>query len=968
MTISINETLRYVFWAIGFTTGCLFYSRWLLFSSNMITFKHKKARNVLNAVPVLTFLVSLLFVFSNNVEFRMTNFGVEFSYNNNLLLMTIIALLVIIVFTFLFMYYRWWRESIMKRDRIQALLFIILSTFIAPIGFAADFFIPAFTEHTVIPIASICFLPVSMPLFVFMRKYKTLSITVPNASGYVFDTVTIPTYVLDYKNNIKLENNASLDFFGRSVIDENIADLILSNGELLDQSFFNNAFSSEKVTVETPHGIKVCDALLSVEKDRYNDTLCKVVLLRDITENEHKDYLLEEALEEANSASKAKGDFLSKMSHEIRTPLNAVIGMIGIGMTTSDVDKMRYCFERADSASKHLLGIINDILDMSKIEADKFDLSYGEIDFEKMMIDISHVANVRAEEKHQNFIVNFYKNVPTHIESDELRLSQVITNFLTNAVKFTPESGTITINIENIGEADGHVTLRIEVTDTGIGISKEQQEKLFTSFNQADKNIVKKFGGTGLGLAISKRIIELMGGEVWIESELGKGASFIFTISVKKLPEKPRSKLLASINSEKIHVLAVDDAAETRNYFKRVMGIMNIPCDVASGGREALDMIQKSSDKPYNIFFIDWQMPEMDGIELTKRIKEINGNNSIVIMISVADWSRLEKEATEAGVKHFISKPLFPSELINAINICISNELNETGNESLHDEKGRRRFDFYEHTLLIAEDVDINREIMSAILDETGVSIVFAENGKLALTMFQENPDKYDLILMDVNMPVMDGYEATQGIRNLELMRAKSIPIIAMTANVFREDIEKCIDSGMNDHIGKPIDTDSLFGMLKKYLTDPEYNGKVKSIAHLKAGIAWNDDLLTGNTLVDIQHQRIFARVGELSQACEEGRDTDTLQSTIEILVNHTIRHFADEEALQLEHNYPHYIKHRKIHDDFKVTVSGIVDKYIKYGSTEELSNDVNKVIVGWLVNHIMNEDKKISDHIRDLK
>jgi len=675
-----------------------------------------------------------------------------------------------------------------------------------------------------------------------MRKYNTISITVPNASGYIFDTVTIPTFVLDYNNNIKLENSAVLGFFGRSFIGENIAGIIMSNDKKPDQSFFNDAFTSEKVTVETPHGTRICDVLLSVEKDKYNDTLCKVLLLRDITENERKDDMLQTALEQANVASKAKGDFLSNMSHEIRTPLNAVIGMIHIGMATDDINKMSYCFERADNASKHLLGIINDILDISKIEADKFDLSHGDIDFEKMISNIYHVINVRSEEKKQKLIVNINENVPKFINSDELRLSQVLTNLLTNAVKFTPENGTVTINIENIGESDGQVTLRVEVKDTGIGISKEQQAKLFKSFSQADTNIVKDYGGTGLGLEISKRIVELMGGEIWIESELGKGASFIFTIKATKISIEPHTSLLSG------------------------------------------------------------------------------------------------------------------------------DETNEPGETFLQPEKGRRRLNFREYTLLIAEDVEINREIMSAILEETGVSIEFAENGKSAVSMFKNNPDKYSLILMDINMPEMDGYEASRQIRALDLTRARSIPIIAMTANVFREDIERCIEAGMNDHTGKPIDTDSLFGVLKKYLINPEHNGKARSIVNLAEGIAWNDELLTGNTLVDIQHQRIFAHVSDLVQSCENGSSIAILKSTLEIMVNHTVRHFADEEALQLEYNYPGYEQHRKKHDDFKVTVLELVESYNQNGSSSELSSNVNKIVVSWLVNHIMDEDSRISDHIRSVK
>jgi len=566
--------------------------------------------------------------------------------------------------------------------------------------------------------------------------------------------------------------------------------------------------------------------------------------INDLTQIIELQEKLEAALEEAEKASqiaveasRAKSDFLSHMSHEIRTPLNAVIGMISIGLNTDDVAKKNYCFDRADSASKHLLGIINDILDMSKIEANKFELSYGKIDFKKMLMNITDATTIQAEEKKQNFVINLNSNVPEYIEGDELRLSQVIINLLSNAIKFTPEKGTVKLNIEKMDAiVDGdEVFLWVEVVDTGIGISKEQQERLFTSFNQADSSITKEYGGTGLGLAISKKIIELMGGSIWIESELGKGAKFIFTAKVKKLELKPSAKLSANIDDE---------------------------------------------------------LP----------------------------------------IKSKIT---------------------------------RRRYDFKNHTLLIAEDVEINREIISTILEETGISIDYAENGRIAVSMFRENPEKYSLILMDVNMPEMDGYEATRQIRALDLIQAKDIPIIAMTANVFKEDVEKCLESGMNDHTGKPIDTSAILGMLKKYINNPEETRKMKNMHDLRQGIAWNENLLTGNAIVDMQHQKIFERVSDLVQSCEDGSDIVKLQDTLAFLVNHTVRHFADEEALMLEYGYPNYGNHKGIHDEFKESVNGLVQRFKDSGSSAELSGDVNKTVARWLINHIQNEDKKISDYIR---
>jgi len=409
--------------------------------------------------------------------------------------------------------------------------------------------------------------------------------------------------------------------------------------------------------------------------------------IKQLLELKTKEVSLREAAEqEAQNASHAKGEFLSHMSHEIRSPLNAVIGMINIASDAEDLPTVKRYLEKASSASKYVLGVINDILDMSKIEANKLELSNGEFDFGNMLANILDVANVRAGEKHQNITVNVNENVPSSLIGDDLRLSQVITNLLTNAIKFTPESGKIELNVEKLDEKDGELTLRIEVADSGIGISPEQQKKLFTSFNQADSSITKNFGGTGLGLAISKRIVELMQGTIWIESELNKGSKFIFTIKVKKGKE----------NAGKVILKASSTGTPTGT---------------------------KASD-----------------------------------------------------------------------------------------------FNFKGYTILVAEDMAFNREVLAKYLEKTGITIDFAENGKIAVSMFAEHPDRYNLIFTDVHMPEMDGVEATKAIRALELKQAKDIPIIAMTADAFKEDIEKCLSAGMNDHIAKPVVPKAIYAKLKSYL------------------------------------------------------------------------------------------------------------------------------------------------------
>ena len=409
------------------------------------------------------------------------------------------------------------------------------------------------------------------------------------------------------------------------------------------------------------------------------------------------------ARQAAERASKAKSNFLANMSHEIRTPMNAIIGMTSIAKNSDDIGKKEYCLNKIENASTHLLGVINDILDMSKIEANKFELSPCEFYFEQTLQEIVNVINFKVEEKKQNFLVNIDKNIPEILYGDDQRLAQVITNLLSNAVKFTGEGGTLQLDAALEGKNDDICTLKIKVTDTGIGISGKQQERLFSSFSQADSSTSRKFGGTGLGLAISKQIVEMMGGSIRVESEIGKGAAFIFTVKLQ---------------------------------------------EVAS------------------------QMEEMDG---------------------KGDWSAVSVRGTDRDKQAFLNSAYRP--LANCF-------------------EGKR--------MLLVEDMEINREVLISLLEPTGIKIDSADNGIAAVKRFAGAPDYYDIILMDIQMPEMDGYEATRQIRAIEADNSPEftvgIPIIAMTANVFREDIEQCLAAGMNAHIGKPLALNELMGKLQNYL------------------------------------------------------------------------------------------------------------------------------------------------------
>lgn len=387
----------------------------------------------------------------------------------------------------------------------------------------------------------------------------------------------------------------------------------------------------------------------------------------DITETLEMEQELVDAKEQAEQSNQAKSDFLARMSHEMRTPMNAIIGMTSIAKASDDPEKKEYCLDKIDDASNHLLGVINDILDMSKIEAGKFELSYSDFILEKMLIRVTNVMNFRIEEKRQKFSVQLAPDLPHIIHSDEQRLAQVITNLLANAIKFTPDKGRISLMISSENEQNRECLLRVQVRDSGIGISEEQQSRLFRSFEQADGGIARKFGGTGLGLAISKSIVEMMGGRIWVESEEDEGSTFAFVVPVKIAVGTPAKPLLAGAQWKDLNVLAVDDAPDVREYFAALAQRMGFACTVAADAKEAFALLQ-AAPKPYNVIFVDWAMPGMDGIELTRRIKEKYGDSAVVIMISATEWASIQTEARAAGVDQFLPKPLFSSLIVDCLN------------------------------------------------------------------------------------------------------------------------------------------------------------------------------------------------------------------------------------------------------------------------------------------------------------
>jgi len=652
------------------------------------------------------------------------------------------------------------------------------------------------------------------------KQEKQLQVIMDNSPSIVI--------LLDGALNIVLSTKRFLDVTG------------IPNLGFLHHRSFREIFSafSDETWVERMEGILI-GTLETGENQSFDDSLCFrtnenardyavnvvpfesdddkndgiLVSFHDITERIEMENKIKEALIDATAASKAKSDFLANMSHEIRTPMNAIIGMTNIGMSASGLNQKDYSLSKINDASRHLLGIINDILDMSKIEAGKFELSEVEFDFEMMFEQVASVVSYRIEEMKHEFAIYIDRSIPQIMIGDNQRLTQVITNLLGNAIKFTPEKGKIKINTYLLGEENGVCTIKISVSDSGIGISPEKQADLFQAFTQAEANTSRKFGGTGLGLPISKNIITLMGGEIWIESELGKGSNFIFTVQLKRAEAKRRRVFAFDEELKGVRILAVDDDRSVLEDFKGIVEGLGVSCDTAVCGADALKLIELNG--LYSIFFVDWNLPDMCGIELTKEIrKNISAqDNSLVILVSFVDKSAVSDLANEAGIDRFVKKPLFPSTIAEIIDEYLGitkPKTKESGSDISGIFEGRR--------MLLAEDMEINREIVLTLLEPTLLEIDCAVNGKEAVRLFSESPESYEMIFMDIQMPEMDGYEATRTIRALDAPNAATVPIIAITANVFKEDIENCLNAGMNGHVGKPFDFGEILDKLRTYL------------------------------------------------------------------------------------------------------------------------------------------------------
>lgn len=538
----------------------------------------------------------------------------------------------------------------------------------------------------------------------------------------------------------------------------------------------------------------------------------------DITLLKNAERESERARAAAEEAAATKADFLANMSHEIRTPMNAIIGMTHLALQTDLTSRQKNYLSKVDNAAKGLLGIINDILDLSKIEAGKMLVEHTAFRLDDNLQKIADVCQMKASERGIELLFDIAQEVPDNLLGDPLRLNQVLLNLIGNALKFT-EKGEVTLTVNRVSGNENKVELRFEVSDTGIGMSEEQQEQLFKAFSQADSSTTRKYGGTGLGLSISKRIVEMMGGRIGVSSTQGVGSRFFFTLPFELAAEgAPHTSRLGL--PEQLNTLVIDDSPGACQIFRHLLLALGLPCHtVTSGSAGIAEAVRASaSGMPYQLLIIDWQMPEMNGGETWRQLQQRLPADARpkVIITTALEHDELHQQLGELRIDGILPKPVTPSSLFDCIVETVHNRL-APENHPAASQAVSRRPDLSGHHVLLVEDNEVNRELAEEMLCIAGLTVEVAKNGREAVDCVGRN--SYDLVLMDCQMPVMDGYEATRLIRADQ--RFAQLPIIAMTANALAADRERCIATGMNDHIAKPIDVELLYSTLAHWLGKP---------------------------------------------------------------------------------------------------------------------------------------------------
>ena len=538
------------------------------------------------------------------------------------------------------------------------------------------------------------------------------------------------------------------------------------------------------------------------------------VIDAEMRRNMEQQQILADALDSAEQANKAKTSFLSNMSHEIRTPLNAIIGLDNIAMNDPETsEKTKEYLTKIDTAAEHLLILINDILDMSRIESGRMVLRNEEFSFVKMLESINNMFSGQCLDKGLNYSCYTSGQIDDYYIGDNMKLRQVLINIIGNAVKFTPEGGNVCLDIKRAAKFEDKTTLQFTITDNGIGMSREFLPHIFDTFAQEDATTANRYGSSGLGLAIAKNIVEMMNGTIEVESEKGVGTTFKVTITLTDSAHSNDGVDDEASMPENIRVLVIDDDPIACEHAKLILEKVGITTDIAPSGQKGLEMVKlhHARHEAYNLILVDLKMEEMDGVDTTRRIRSVVGNEAAIIILTAYKWDDVLEEAIEAGVDGFLAKPLFATTVLEEFKSALKKKLESA--------PARVELNLEGHRIMVAEDVDINAQILKNILESKGAEVDIVENGRIAVDAFTSHQEGYySVVLMDIRMPEMDGIEATKLIRASGRADAETIPIIALTANAFDEDVQRSLQAGLNAHLNKPIRPEILFDTLASFI------------------------------------------------------------------------------------------------------------------------------------------------------
>ncbi len=546
----------------------------------------------------------------------------------------------------------------------------------------------------------------------------------------------------------------------------------------------------------------------------------RVFYFSDRTKERKAQKDLADALRMAQSANEAKSAFLSSISHDIRTPMNAIIGFLALMRDeVNNPEVMRDYIQRIDAASQHLLGLINDVLDMNKIESGSTTLNAAEMNLAEVIDEINTIIRPQAKARNQTFNIFVSHLAYEHLVGDKLRINQILINLLSNAVKYTPENGTITMRVEELPRVvENYSRIRFTVKDNGLGMSEEYQKIIFDPFTREETKTTREIQGTGLGMAITKGLVDLMGGSIHVESTLGKGSTFTVELELPVQEKEDDPKFWDDYKIAKI-IVTDDDEDACRNIV-RTMSKVGVIAEYATDGETAIRMMRSAREagEPYDLILLDWKMPGLNGLETARLIREKYADKTPILLLTAYDWSDIEQEAREVGVNHFMPKPFFMSTFKSAIRRVMGD---------LKKAEVSRSDVVRDKHIMVVDDIEVNRIILVKILSALGAVCETAGDGQEAVDLFlASRPGEFDLILMDVQMPVMDGYEATRSIRRSNHPSAKTVPIVAMTANAFVEDVRDAIESGMDAHIAKPVQIDNLKATIQQVLDSRKAQAK----------------------------------------------------------------------------------------------------------------------------------------------